>query len=442
MVKTPQSKCLLCGGDHHTHFCRLPGAAHFRRLLKASQEPKVKQMILKKPRRFSTIRSRGNYRAKTQLEYSGKQSGILSKAKNAARKNPTWMRRPAVGDVALHAANHKLHVQEMDGAGYLNIPSKCPTCKVGYLKEKSQAAKGSQVKFACNYNYCGAKFSALSFSNVLPSKIGRGLNPTKVHEGIKFYTSAGISSPPSPEAAAKQLQCGKKPMTRLFAALRAKEALLGERLNAKTRLKVNVEVDGHQIRCGRISHKVAERLYPHLIADWQKKHKHDALPKYWLMPIILLGAWERGADKGLFAPGRLKLSAPASKPGTEGLEEVRAADFFQKVAKKSVVFPDGAVSWYTNATESKRGLRVAAVVHQKQQFVYKDRRAKVRGASRWRGTQTIDRRWDSLNKWIGNNIATLKKGRPNPQLMQRVRSYQWRVAQRDVYTALGAACKS
>ena len=34
------------------------------------------------------------------------------------------------------------------------------------------------------------------------------------------------------------------------------------------------------------------------------------------------GAWERGSDKGLLCPGRLKLSAPSSKPGTEGLDEV------------------------------------------------------------------------------------------------------------------------
>ena len=160
------------------------------------------------------------------------------------------------------------------------------------------------------------------------------------------------------------------------------------------------------------------------------------------MPIVVLGAWERDSDKGLLAPGRLKLSAPASKPGTEGLEEVRGAAFFKKVAKNSVVFPDGAVSWCTHAVESKKGLRVAAVVHQKQQFVYKDRRAKAKGASRLRGTQTIDRRWDGLNQWVGKNIATLVNGKPNPQLMLRVRSFQWRVRQRDVYEQLGKACKA
>ena len=86
-------------------------------------------------------------------------------------------------------------------------------------------------------------------------------------------------------------------------------------------------------------------------------------------------------------------------------------------------------------------MHVAHVVHQKQQFVIKDRRAKVPGASRMRGTQVMDRRWDGLDTWIGRNLATVVKGRPNGRLMDKVRSWQWRVRQRDCYSALGSACK-
>ena len=141
------------------------------------------------------------------------------------------------------------------------------------------------------------------------------------------------------------------------------------------------------------------------------------------MPIVVLGAWERGTDKGLLAPGRLKLCAPSAKPGTEGLGEVRGAAFFDKVDKKSVIFPDGAVAWHTVADEANKDLRVANVVHQRQQFVFQDRRAKAAGASRWRGTQIIDRRWDGLDSWIGTHISTMVAGRPNPALMQKVRFY-------------------
>ena len=183
------------------------------------------------------------------------------------------------------------------------------------------------------------------------------------------------------------------------------------------------------------------RLHPHLVDEWQKKHPGLACPKYWLMPIIVLGAWERGSDKGLLAPGRLKLSAPSSKPGTEGLEEVRGAAFFEKIKKNAVIFPDGAVAWTTVATEAAKSLRVAHVAHSKQQFVLKDHRAKARGASRWRRTQVMDRRWDGLNSWVGKNIATLVSGRPNVRLMDPVRSWQWRVRQRDCYKVLGSACK-
>ena len=100
-----------------------------------------------------------------------------------------------------------------------------------------------------------------------------------------------------------------------------------------------------------------------------------------------------------------------------------------------------AVAWTTVATEAAKSLRVAHVVHSKQQFVLKDRRTKARGASRWRGTQVMDRRWDGLNSWVGKNIATLVGGRPNVRLMDKVRSWQWRVRQRDCYMVLGSACK-
>ena len=149
-------------------------------------------------------------------------------------------------------------------------------------------------------------------------------------------------------------------------------------------------------------------LYPHLVKEWQKKHKSEPLPKYWLMPLTILAAWERGSDKCVLAQGRLNLSAPSSKPGTEGLAEVRGSALFTKIKKNSVMFPEGAIAWETVANESCKGLKVGRVVHQKQQFVIKDRHAKKRGASRWRGTQLIDRRWDGLNAWIGRSIPTLK----------------------------------
>ena len=88
-----------------------------------------------------------------------------------------------------------------------------------------------------------------------------------------------------------------------------------------------------------------------------------------------------------------------------------------------------------------KSLHVAHVVHKKQQFVIKDKRAKVPGASRMRGTQVMDRRWDVLDALVGRNLATLVKGRPNGRLMDKVRSWQWRVRQCDCYSVLGNACK-
>ena len=59
-------------------------------------------------------------------------------------------------------------------------------------------------------------------------------------------------------------------------------------------------------------------------------------------------------------------------------------------------------------------MRVAEVVHPKQQLVRKDWRAKAKGANRWRGTQFIDRRWDDLNKSVGKDMVNAKA---HPQLM-------------------------
>ena len=75
------------------------------------------------------------------------------------------------------------------------------------------------------------------------------------------------------------------------------------------------------------------------------------------------------------------------------------------------------MAWTTVA----KSLRVAHLLHAKQQFVLKDRPAKVRGASRGRGTQVLDRRWDGLNLWVGRNIATLVNGHPNARLMEKAR---------------------
>ena len=122
--------------------------------------------------------------------------------------------------------------------------------------------------------------------------------------------------------------------------------------------------------------------------------------------------------------------------------KVRGSGLFDKVERNSVVFPDGAVAWVTVSNEARKNLKLAPVCHNRQEFVRKDRRAKAMGASRIRGTQTLDRRWDGLDEWVGTHISTLCSGRPNPLLWQRVRSYQWRVQQRDVYKALGEACKA
>ena len=55
-----QTGCLLCGKSHHVRFCKLPGAALFRRTLKAVEgKKKVNKQSIKKPSRYASMHSRG-----------------------------------------------------------------------------------------------------------------------------------------------------------------------------------------------------------------------------------------------------------------------------------------------------------------------------------------------------------------------------------------------
>ena len=146
------------------------------------------------------------------------------------------------------------------------------------------------VTLRCMEDSCRAKISATNHSNVLPRNIGRGMTPVQIRTAIRAYTSAGITKPPSPEATAKLVGCGKFSVVRLFAALRGKEAELGATLNKHSRFKTNVEVDGHNLRSASLGVKRAKTKYPDLVKKWRRHHKNKRAPKYFLMPIKVLGA--------------------------------------------------------------------------------------------------------------------------------------------------------
>eukprot|EP00973_Karenia_brevis_P020124 2761783-Karenia_brevis.AAC.1 len=90
-------KCPLCGGKHKLRACKLPGAPRFRQLLRSSQPMKAKKQSPNKPKRFSTVRSKGKYRRQTAAEYSGANANARLAAKDTARQLPVKQRRPPAG---------------------------------------------------------------------------------------------------------------------------------------------------------------------------------------------------------------------------------------------------------------------------------------------------------------------------------------------------------
>ena len=118
--------CSLCGKDHHVRFCKLPGAALHRRLLKAATQKSVKKHITtKRPSRYASQASRGKYRKETRKAYSGKTVTALDKQKQRSRKNPIWMRRQPLGDDQTRALVNSVAVKEMNAVGYIQIPDRC-----------------------------------------------------------------------------------------------------------------------------------------------------------------------------------------------------------------------------------------------------------------------------------------------------------------------------
>ena len=438
--------CILCGKAHSVRFCKLPGAAQFRKLRSAASALKPKIQCLNKPRRFACARSRGAYRKKTHIAYSGKAAAALNRDKERARKNPVADRRAPVGDATHQASCQRVAVKEMHSAGWLTIPTTCPACKFGSLLENTPASKQcTQVVYQCNWADCKQSFSALSFSTVLPPNPGRGLTPEKIDQALKAYCAGGIAKPPSPEDVAKQVNAGRKPIERLFKALTAKEAALGEDFNNNMKLSLNIEVDGHRLRTGSLGSKLALRLYPDLVKEWQTRNKGVPMPKYFLMPLIVVGAFQRGSDKFLLSQGSLKLSAPGAKPGTESIKDVEGGDFFSKINGNSVIFPDGAKAWDTVAARAGKNFAVAPVVHQRSESVKLDRRAKKMNASRMRGTQTAYCRWDHLDFWVERNLCTPGRRKPSPALFDRVRTIQFRSAHAisgNYYKRFGSFCKA
>ena len=185
-------------------------------------------------------------------------------------------------------------------------------------------------------------------------------------------------------------------------------------------LRGNIEGDAHAVRKTWVSNKNEAEYGEELKAARQRcKHKN---PAAWVLHLRIAGMKERG---GRIIIKKLpnKLVMPGGRPPVESYKELQQTEFLNQVAPKSCLFADGAHSWkkYISGAKAKHKLSYRFVTHNRLQFTKKVRKAQ-KSTSSVAGTQTIDRVWQSLNKYVPATV----KSRRNTMLWDYVHSWAWR----------------
>ena len=107
-----------------------------------------------------------------------------------------------------------------------------------------------------------------------------------------------------------------------------------------------------------------------------------------------------------------------------------------------VIYSDGAKAWSSMA--KRHGHRSISVRHVLQEFTRKLKRKPWR-ASKIAGTQKADSSWKSIKKWIPDTLESTGRlcRRVSPQLLQYIRSWQWRSQEKnDCVSHLSKALKA
>ena len=84
---------------------------------------------------------------------------------------------------------------------------------------------------------------------------------------------------------------------------------------------------------------------------------------------------------------------------------------------------DGSASWTEVVKRTRPDLKHVKVVHKKSQFV---RKKELNSKVFYAGTQTIDRFWGSLDKYVPSTCKAKVDHMINPVLWQYVYSFMWR----------------
>ena len=213
-------------------------------------------------------------------------------------------------------------------------------------------------------------------------------------------------------------------ITFVVTAMRKQESIAGEKLLKKTLL--TLEIEGDSTGLGRIWVKRTSNTFHSQIQDLEKRNS-KSWPAY---PVHLLcfGLVQRSGPLVVkMLPPRVTL--PKARPPVESAAEIRASGLLRclKPNSRKAFYTDGAKAWNTVARSLK--MKCYQCSHQKKIFAI-DMKRKPRGLSKKKGTQTIDRAWLSLKRFLPKE-ANKKKGKGmfaevRGFLEERVKQWTWR----------------
>ena len=130
------------------------------------------------------------------------------------------------------------------------------------------------------------------------------------------------------------------------------------------------------------------------------------------------------------------LLAPGARPPTESNLDVSEFDLVNSIVNRnSMLFGDGARAWRKAALDA--GLPYASVNHSILEFC-----RQVHGLNQMpvtAGTQTLDRAWQDLKKYVPSEITAKDKKtkKINPALWDWIYSWMWRRnSQGDLWAAM------
>ena len=121
----------------------------------------------------------------------------------------------------------------------------------------------------------------------------------------------------------------------------------------------------------------------------------------------------------VIAQAPLTLVPKGAKPPPESVQEVLDSELFSRTQRKSICYADGARAWPAAAKQVRKGFKFKQVSHVRSQFTKKTRKYVY-------GTQTLDRAWMWMKRFLGHGLKSRVRDQVNPALLHKCFQFVWR----------------